>query len=165
MRGGKGVVDIQVADRGDRLDQRWIVALFAAMKTRIFQNGDVAVAHHLYAVDRRFTLAIGNELHLAPQHLGQRARDLAERIFGVLLALGAAEMRQDQHLGATIGQLQHRRHGRAQAGVVGHRAVLHRHVQIFAHQHPLAGNVPHVVEGLKGLGHACSPVNALGRSP
>lgn len=58
-------------------------------------------------------------------------------------------MREHQHLGAFVGKLQHGRHRRADARVVGDRAVLHRQVEIDANQRDLAGHVAKVVQGTK----------------
>src|SRR3546814_2262510 len=43
------------------------------------------------------------------------------------------------------------------AGVVGDRAIGHRHVQILADQHALATHVADIVQRLEALGHRCSP--------
>src|SRR3546814_5098008 len=42
-------------------------------------------------------------------------------------------------------------------GVVGDRAIGHRHVQILADQHALATHVADIVQRLEALGHRCSP--------
>ena len=153
VRGGEGVVDIHVGDRRHRIGQRGVILFFTRMETGILQDRNVAGAHHRNAIDRCLTSAIGNELHFAAQNLAQGPGDLRQRKFGVLLALGATEMGEDQHLHAAIGQFQHGRHRRTQARVVADRPFVHRHVEVFAHQHGLAADVAHIVECLERLGH------------
>ena len=42
MRGRKGVVDIDVAERGKLLGEVWIVFLLAVVVTKIFEQSDLA---------------------------------------------------------------------------------------------------------------------------
>ena len=63
---------------------------------------------------------------------------------------GAAEMRQQDHLAALVGDLGDGRRDSLDAGRVRDLAVLHRHVEIDAHQHALALEVG-VIEGAEAL--------------
>ena len=78
---------------------------------------------------------------LAAQRLGQHLRDRAQRHLGHWLAVRAAEMGQHDDLGPAFGKLGDRRSASLDAGGVGDAAVLHRHVEIGAHEHALAGDV------------------------
>ena len=74
----------------------------------------------------------------------------------LLLSLGTAEMRQQQHLGPGIGQFEDRRRDRLGPGQVGCPPVLHRQVEIDANQRDLAAHVAEIVESLEA-GHSYSP--------
>ena len=76
------------------------------------------------------------------RHLGGHR---LERIFQIA-PLRAAEMREQDHLGALVGDLGDGVRHALDAGAVGDHAVLHRHVEIGAHQHALSLHVD-VVEG------------------
>ncbi len=73
--------------------------------------------------------------------------------FFAIAPLRAAEMRQQNHLAALVGDLGDRRRHAFDAGCVGDDAVFHRHVEIGAHQHALSLHVG-VVEGAKRA-HGC----------
>jgi len=45
MRGGKGIVDENVAEFGQGLDEGRIVLRLCGMKSRIFKHEDIALAH------------------------------------------------------------------------------------------------------------------------
>jgi hypothetical protein len=82
-----------------------------------------------------------------------RALDQAGRQRRVALALGAAEMREQQDLGPGVGQLEDRRRDRAGAGQVGHPPVGHRQVEVDAHQRDLAVDRADLVQRAKGRHH------------
>ena len=75
------------------------------------------------------------------------AVDMSGRDF----ALGPAEMRQQQHDRAAVAELEHRRQHRAKPRVVGDPRAVHRHVEVDAHQHLLAGQSPAGRRGLESL--------------
>ena len=60
---------------------------------------------------------------------------------GRFSSLGPAEMRQQQDDRAAVAQLQHGRQHRPQPGVVGDLGAVHRHIEVDADQHLLAGEV------------------------
>ena len=95
-------------------------------------------------------LAILDEPHRAARQPVQRQHQLRGRHVGPILALGPAEMRQQQHDRAAVAQFEHGRQHRPQPRVVGDLRAVHRHVEVDADQHPLAGQVlRQVVEGLE----------------
>ena len=72
-------------------------------------------------------------------------------------ALGAAEVRQQQHLGATLAEFEDGRRHRAGAGKVGRPALGHRQVEVHPHQRTLVGEIlRQVIEGLE-TGHRSLP--------
>ena len=73
---------------------------------------------------------------------------------GRFCPLGRPKCDSSSTIAPLVAQFGDRRHRGAQPRVVADRAVLHRHVEIDAHQHALAGQVGgQVVEGLEP-GHA-----------
>ena len=78
--------------------------------------------------------------------------DRLQREFGLGPALRPAEMREQDDLGALVGELQDGRRDALDAGRVGDLAVGDRHVEVDADQHALALDVADVVERLES-GH------------
>ena len=89
----------------------------------------------------------------AAEHLGRRPGDRLQREFGRGAILGPAEMREQDDLGALVGQFGDGRRDALDAGGVGDLAVGDRNVEVDAHQHALAADVADIVECLEG-GHA-----------
>ena len=83
--------------------------------------------------------------------------------FGIA-ALRAAEMREQDHLGALVGDLGDGGRHALDAGGVGDHAVLHRHVEVDAHQHALALHVD-VVEGAERVHDALGSVSVRSACP
>src|ERR1043165_3284894 len=50
-------------------------------------------------------------------------------------------MREQDHLAALVGDLRDRRRDARDARCIGDLAVLHRHVEVDAHEHALAGEI------------------------
>ena len=82
--------------------------------------------------------AIGGEADGTAEMFGHRRRHRPQRIRLVRPALRAAEMGEQDHLGALVGELADGRQHALDAGGVGDLAVLHRHVEIDAQQDALA---------------------------
>ena len=158
VRGGEGVVDIDIAERGEFLGEGLVVFLLARMEAGVFEAQNVAVAHFGDGCLRLGTDAVRGERNRAlddPRHLGD---DRPQRIFRIGPVFGAAEMRQQDHLAALVGDLGDGRGDFFDAGRVRDLAVLHGHVEIDAQQDALALHVG-VVEATKShggrLGSAC----------
>ncbi len=67
-----------------------------------------------------------------------------------IASLRAPEMREQHDLAALAGDLADRRQHALDARRIGHAAVLHRHVEVDAHQHALAARIE-AVEGAEAL--------------
>jgi hypothetical protein len=145
MRGRESVVDIEIANLGNGLDQFGVVLFLARPETGVFQQGNVARAQNPHGLLDHIARHFGHEHHFAAQHLFHCAHDQRERLIRHAVALGAAKMRQQQHLGALVGQFQNGRRG-AHARVFRHRAILHRQIEIDAHQRDLAGHITQIVK-------------------
>jgi hypothetical protein len=157
VRGGKGIVHVEIAKAGKAFDHGGIVLFLATEEAGVLQHGNVT------GLQRRDGGLVAFPVHVldrAAQHVRERRDDLLQRELCRRLALGAAEVGENQHHGALVGQFGQRRHRRAQAGIVGHRAIGHGHVQVLADQHGLAGNVTDIVQRLEH-GHSSVLASSL----
>ena len=159
VRDRKCLVDEDVAERGELLRERRVVLFLFRMEAGVFQTENVAVAHGgdgCFCLRADAVVGEGNRLlKMARDFGGSRA----QRVFGVA-ALWPAEMRQQDHLAALAGDLEHGRRDFLDAGGVGDLAVLHRHVEIDAHEHAPALHVG-VVEAAKRHGRKAQPSAGL----
>jgi hypothetical protein len=140
MRYREGVVDEDVAEFGERGDEGRIVLLLAGVEAGVLQAENVAGLHLRHgvlggipdAVVDKFERPLDDARHLGGHQL--------ERIF-LIASLRAAEMREQDHLGALVGDLGNRARHALDAGGIGDDAVLHRHVEVDAHQDAFALHV------------------------
>ena len=142
MRRGKRVVDIDIAERGERLREIRIVRLLAGVEAQVFEERDLARAR----APRRRARASG------PM---QSSAKVTGRPPSARLSGGTSG--RSEHAGSppsgrpkcdittnsrALGdQLLDGRRQPLDPGRVGDLAVLDRHVEIGAQQHPLAGDV------------------------
>jgi hypothetical protein len=142
VRAGEGVIHVEVAELGQALGELRVVGLFLLVVAQVLQKRDLAIlerCHHFLGFGPD---AIGGEGDtLAAQRLADFGSQALQRIFRVRLALRAAEMGHQHHLGAAVEQLFQGRRQALDAGGVGYLAVLRRDVQVGADQHPLAGDI------------------------
>ncbi len=103
------------------------------VKARVLQAEDVAGVHRRHRALGHVADAVVDEFDRPLDGVGDFGGDGLERVLGVA-ALRPAEMRQQDHLGALVGEFGDRRRGALDAGGVGHHAVLDRHVEVDAHQ-------------------------------
>ena len=122
-----------------------IVLFLAGMKAGVLQADDVAVLHRRHRAFGGVADAVVDEFDRPLDDVRDLGGDRLERIF-LVAALRAAEMREQDHLGALVGDFGDGVRHALDAGGVGDHAVLHRHVEVGAHQHALALHVG-VVEG------------------
>ncbi len=104
MRGREGVIDEDVAERREFFREFLVVLFLAGMKAGVFQTKNVAVFHRGnrglgFRADAVF--GEGDGPFDDARHFGGHR---AQRLFRVR-SLGAAEMRQQNHLAALIGKL------------------------------------------------------------
>ena len=156
MRGGKGIVHIDLAQRRQGARKAGVIRLLARMKAQILQQQDAAI---LQRVHRRLGLGadtvLGKGDRMTFQRLRQGRHDRLQGEFGLRRALGPAEMGQHDHPRMAVRKLQQGRRQPLQTGRVGDLAVLHRHIQIAPHQHGAMGHFD-VVEGAE-IGHRGVP--------
>ena len=83
MGGGKGVVDIEIAEPGEFVDESRIVLFLALVKAGVLQQQDVAVLHRgmlIAALGGDLADAIGREGDGLLEMLGERGGDRPQRI-------------------------------------------------------------------------------------
>jgi len=139
--GTEGVVHVDIGEFGQRLRKRGIVLFLFRVEPQVLEQDEVRAAAHVrgrHGRARRIADAIVRKRHgpleqrLEPRRHGLEA-ELRRR-----LALGAPQVRRQDHRGALVQRVLNRRQGRRDAGVVGDRAVLDRHVEVDANEHALA---------------------------
>ena len=104
VRGREGVVDPDVAELGERGDEGGIVLLLAGMKARVLQADDVARLHRGDRALGRLADAVVDEFDRPLDDARDFGGDRLERVFRIA-ALRPAEMREQDHLAALVGDL------------------------------------------------------------
>ena len=152
MGGGKGVVDIDVAELGELVDIGRIVLLLALVEAGVLEQEHVAVLHF---GDR----VVGDlPMQSAAKATGRLMTSATAAATGLseLASSGPPLGRPKWARRMTLPPLSaisaDRRRDPLDAGRVGHAAVLRRHVEIDAQQHALAGDIG-VVEGAEWFAH------------
>ena len=142
MGGRKGVVDIKIAEIGQRARETRIVCLLARMEAQILQQRHLARAKPPHRRAGGLADAIRGEDHvLATKRPAQRRRERRKRQSGRAPAPGPAEMRHHHHRGAPGTEFPDGRNQPVDPGRVAYRAIAQRHVEIGAQQDPLAGDI------------------------
>ncbi|EGE56036.1 hypothetical protein RHECNPAF_770084 [Rhizobium etli CNPAF512] len=149
VSGGEGVVDINIAVGGKRLGEVGIVLFLAFVEARVFQKQDITVIHRGDGGGGGLAGAVGRRRHGVIEHFldgggNQRQRQIRRRA-----VLRSAEMGEQDHLGALLGQFEDRRRHTLDARRIGDLAILDRNVEVDADEHALAADVGEIVEGLE----------------
>ncbi len=157
MRGGEGVVDVEIAERGELAGEGGVVFLLGGVEAQILEQRDLA--RRQPGDDRlgRRAAAILGEGDRAADRGRERVPHHLQRHAGHDLAVGPAEMGQHHDLGALVEQLLQRRGAALDARRVAHLAVLDRDVEVRAHQDAPAGDIE-IVEGTESR-HAAPRCN------
>ena len=101
MGGREGVVDIDVAERGERRRETGIVGLLAGMEAEVFQQQHLARAETGRRLLGERADAVFREAHAPPaERPAERPDERAERQGGHALSARPAEMRQQDHRAA-----------------------------------------------------------------
>ncbi len=145
VRGRECVVDPEVAEFRQRGHEGRIVLFFAGVEPGIFQAQNVAGLHGSDCALGYLADAVVGELHRALYDTRDFGGDRLQRLLRIA-PLRASEMRQQDHLAAFVGDFGDRRRRALNAGRVSDDAILHRHIEINAHQDALALHI-NVVEG------------------
>ena len=154
VRGRECVVDIDVAELGERSDEGRIVLFFLLVEAGVLEQQHVAVLHRRDRGLRYGADAIGGEPDRPAESSATRRGDRPQRIGRVGPALGAAEMGEQNDLAALVGDLADRRQHALDARCVADFAVFHGNVEVDAQQDAFALDVGGV-EGAEWSGHGC----------
>ena len=138
VRRGKGIIDIDVAEFGKRVDKSGVVLLLAFVKARIFQQQNVASAHFGDRSFCRFADAIRGEANRLAEVLGKHRRDGFQRICLVRAGFRAAEMGEQDDLAALIRDLADGRQEAVDARCIAYLAVFHGDIEVDAHENAFA---------------------------
>src|SRR3989442_113972 len=133
-------VPLPASERGELRDEAGIVALLARVEPGVLQAQDVARLHGVHRGRRPFADAILRERDRPLEDGRDRRRERLERLCRIG-PFRAAEMGEQDHLAALIGNLPDGGSHALDAGRVRNLAVLDRHVEVDAHEHAFA---PHV---------------------
>ncbi len=146
VRGTEGVVDVHVAHDRKLLGEARVVGRLFLVEAHVFEHQHVA---GLEGLGHRLGLrpdAIRRHFHGLLQKLGQPVRRDLQAELRRRTALGPAQVAHEHERGARLLQdIRDGRQGLADARVVGDFSVLHRHVEIDAHEHALVPEV-HVLD-------------------
>ena len=80
VRGGKGIVDVEIGVRGDRLGQIGVVLFFALPEARVLEDADTALAQDANRLHHHRSGDLGDEHHFAAQHVADGFDNHAERL-------------------------------------------------------------------------------------
>ena len=150
----EGVVDVEIAVGRDAARECEIVRLLARPEADIVEQADVTGAQDAERLLDHRPADLGNEHDLAVDHSLYIALHHASAHGRIALALRATEMREQQHLGAAVGEFEDGRLDRLDPRHVAGAPFDHRQVEIDADQCNLAGEVGgKIVEGLE-LAHS-----------
>ena len=139
--GAEGVVDVEVGQPGQSLGERRVVLGLPRLEADVLEQQHVAGPSPSAIVSTSSPTTAGACLHLGAEQLGQPLADRPHRERRVDLALGPAEVRDEDQGGAALAQQLDRRQRRPDPRVVGDAAAVERDVEVDPDQHPLAGDV------------------------
>ena len=131
------VVDVQLGQGGQLLRELRVVLFFLRMKPEILEQHHTAAAV-MGGIDRGFRGlpdAVGRKRHRPTQERRGACGDRFQAVLRIHLPLRASQVRGEHHRCPVIERVANRRERRADTRVVGHLAILERHVEVDAHEH------------------------------
>ncbi len=173
--GAEGVVHEHVAEPGERgaeglhglgvgLDRRPVLLLHLPflldVEAEILEEGDLARREGRAGTLDLGSDAVGLEPHRLSEELRELLRHRLERVLRDLLPVRSAQVAHEHQARALAEHVLDGGQRGAQALVVLHLAVLHRHVEVHAHDHALALEVEVLDEE---LGHGRRPFSCRSR--
>ena len=139
VRRRKGVVDVDVAESGERPGEVGIVGFLTGMETQVFEQQHVARTEPRGRSFGDGTDAVFRERHLAAaKRLAQGPDEWAQGQFVQALALRSAEMGKDDRRSTPGADFLDGGGQTIQPGRIGDDPVLHRDVEVGAQQDPLS---------------------------
>ncbi len=156
VRDREGVVDIDIAEFGQRGGEAGVVRLLARVEAQVLQQRDPALRQAGDGRARRPADAVPGEAdRRAAERRRQRPRQRRQRHRGVAPPPRPAEMREDRDARAPVPQRAEGGDGAFDPRRVRDGAAAHRRVEVEAQQHAPPGGIE-VVEGPEG-GHGGVP--------
>ena len=153
MGGRERVIDVDIAERGERFGKFRIVLLFARMKARVLQQQHVAVLQFRHGRLRDGPDAIFGECDGAAEHARECCGERLQRHAGHDFSAGPVEMGEHDDARPLVGKLFDGGGLAFDARRVRDHAILHRHVEVGAHQHALPLDVQIVERAVGGHRH------------
>ena len=135
--GGERVVDVDLGQSGQGLGECRVVVLLFRMEAQVLEHQELARPE---GVGRRLDLgsdAVRRQRHGLTEELGESRRRGPERVLGIGLALGAPEMRGEDHRRPGIEAMTNRRQGRGNPRVVGDARAVERDIEVHPKKDPL----------------------------
>ncbi len=124
VRGAEGIVDVGVAEVGERLGEGRIVAGLAGVKAEVLEENDLARA----VVENELGHSVADDLigeaDLSLEELREPGCDRLQRVLAVELALGSAEVGGQDQARALFAEGGDGRQGSADPSVVSDGAVI-----------------------------------------
>ena len=141
MRARKRVADKNVAELGKLGCERRIVLLFAVVEAEIFEHGDIAIVERSDGRRGFLADAIGAERDGTAKKPLQRLCNGLQREIGLRATFRPAEVRDDDDLGAAVGERLEAGQDALDPRRVRDLTVLDRHVEISTDNHALSFDV------------------------
>ena len=136
VRRTEGIHHEHVAELRHAARQGLVVFLLALVEAHVLAQ------HHFARLALDAIQPIGDERYRLPEQLLQPRSHRRQRVLGrKLTLLGTAEMREQDDPRARRNRRANRRQGGTDARIARDRPGFHRHVQIFADEHPLAHKI------------------------
>ena len=148
VRGGESVADEDVAELGQLGCKGRIVLLLAFMEAKVLEHRELARLQLGDRVEGWLANTVGREGDWRADQLRERVGHGLQRELRRRTALRPAKVGDDDHLGATRGEVTQPRHQTLEPRRIGNFAILHRHVEIGADQRTFAAHV-HARRGLE----------------
>ena len=161
--GAEGVVDVDIGELRERGRELRVVGRLARVEAQVLEQQHVAVAQLADGLLGDRPDAVGRPRHGPAEQVGQVLAHGLQRGGRVGLALRPAEVRAQDHARAALAQQRDRRQRRADARVVRDRAVLQRHVEVDAAEHPPAGDLQRIQAARQRAGHRTLVIRSTSR--
>ena len=139
VRGAEGVVHVDLGVGGERAAEGVVVVLLAGVEAQVLQHRHLPVAQVGHHLARPVAHRLVGEDDVAAEQGGEARGGRLQRVRRVGIAVGTAQVRGEDHPRVVIDEVGDGGHRGGDARVVGHAARGgERHVEVDAHEHPLA---------------------------
>ena len=135
VRGPERVVDVEVSERREQLGEGGVVLLLSGPEAHVLHERHAAPRQAARRRDARG--GIRDEFNRRAENPLDVAQNLLERCFWIR-ARGATQVRQEDDARSLLAQIPDGGNGGTDPGLVGHGAVLERHVEVDPHERALA---------------------------